>query len=373
MVTRRGIDGRVAALNKFISQSSNRCKLFYDILRKNKGFEWTSRHEAVLDDLKTYLTTPPLLSKPSQGEDLYVYLSTTDHALSVVLVKEHEGVQSPIYYVSKSLVDAEIRYTSLEKLVLALAMTFTKLRHYFESHQTYVLTNFPLRAVLSKPKLTGRMAKWAIQLSIYDIVYDTRTVIKSQALAEFVANFSLGLVLKSPQGDIIAFSICCDFKSTNNEAEYEVLNLGLTTSNDMKVLREGNVQADALAGLGAVFKGLNLNNIPVLHIMRHAVKRLAHEVDVLVLKPQDNNGDEVMDNWIQDYLADMVLRDAHEEECGNHTNGRNLSLKILPLGYYRPTLRQDALEYMKKYDACQRHAPVIHQPSEHLNMWLFMK
>ncbi|XP_074336896.1 uncharacterized protein LOC141674068 [Apium graveolens] len=73
----------------------------------------------------------------------------------------------------------------------------------------------------------------------------------------------------------------------------------------------------------------------------------------------------------------MVLRDAHEGECGNHTNGRNLSLKILRLGYYRPMLRQDTLDYTKKCDAYQRHAPIIHQPFENLNMsippWPFMK
>lgn len=105
--------------------------------------------------------TPPLLSKPKSGETLYVYLSVTDHAVSGVLVREEGGMQSPIYYVSKILLEPETRYTSLEKLVLALTMTSTKLRHYFESHKIYVMTNFPLRMVLSKPELTGRMAKWA--------------------------------------------------------------------------------------------------------------------------------------------------------------------------------------------------------------------
>lgn len=60
---------------------------------------------------------------------------------------------------SKSLVDAETRYTSLEKLVLALTMNSTKLRHYFKSREIHVMTNFPLRMVLSKPELTGKMAK----------------------------------------------------------------------------------------------------------------------------------------------------------------------------------------------------------------------
>ncbi|XP_074336054.1 uncharacterized protein LOC141673222 [Apium graveolens] len=369
------LTGRVAALNRFISRLSDRCKLFYDVLRKNKGFLWSDKHEAALNDLKSYLTTPPLLSKLIQGEDLFIYLSVTDHAVSGVLVKESEGVQSLVYYVSKSLVDAEIRYTSLEKLVLASTMTSTKLRNYFESHKKHVMTNFPLRNILSKPDLTGRMEKWAIHLSTYDIMYDARTTIKSQALDDFVADFSpiqmttakqefqqalsrvdtkpwtlyrdgasnlnetgLGLVLKSPQGDMIAQLICCDFKATNNEAEYEALIMGLTIAKDMKIKtvyvncdsllivnhvkgsyeakdpkmvaylniakrlknhfdnfsiqqipRENNVQADTLARLGAVSKGLDLNNIPVVHIMKLAMKRLVLESEIMALDQRDDN------------------------------------------------------------------------------------
>lgn len=73
----------------------------------------------------------------------------------------------------------------------------------------------------------------------------------------------------------------------------------------------------------------------------------------------------------------MVLRDVHAGDCGNHTNGRNLSMKILRMGYYWPTLKQDALEYVRKCDACQCHGPVIHHPSNYLYTsvpsWPFMK
>lgn len=97
------------------------------------------------------MTTPSLLAKPKPNKTLYVYLFVTDHAVSGVLVREEDGVQSPIYCLSKSLLEAETRYTSLENLVLALTMTSTKLRHYFETHKIHVITNVPLRMVLSKP------------------------------------------------------------------------------------------------------------------------------------------------------------------------------------------------------------------------------
>ncbi|XP_074359559.1 uncharacterized protein LOC141698683 [Apium graveolens] len=307
------------------------CKLFYDLLRKNKGFTWSEKHKALLRDLKTYLTTPPLLSKPLQNEDLDVYLSVTNHAVSGVLVKENGSTQSPVYYVSKILVEAETRYTSLEKLVLALAITSIKLQHYFESHKIHIMTKFPLRNVLSKPDLTGRMAKWAIRPITYDIEYDARTTIKSQALANFLADFSpsqmitaeaefqqivssadtklwtlytdgasnvngtgLGLVLKSPQG-------AKDPKMVTYLDITKRLIRFFNTFNIQQIPRENNAQADALADLGAVSKGLDLNNILTIHIMKPAMERLAHNEEVLFLDQHGNDIEKDVDDWIRVY------------------------------------------------------------------------
>ena len=264
------LTGRVAALTRFISRSSEKCKHFYDILKKNQKFEWTAQHEEALGSLKKYLSTAPLLMKTVDGEPLSLYLAVSGNAISAVLVKDHENQQHPVYYVSKSLLDAESRYSYLEKLILALIMASTKLRHYFETHTIHVKTNFPIKSVLRKPELSGRMAKWAVKLSAYDIYYDPRTAIKSQALADFVADFSndiiqeaelevqqleeskdpwilytdgasnvkgtiLGILLKSPQGDNIPLSIACEFQATNNEAEYEALIAGLQVAKDMGI------------------------------------------------------------------------------------------------------------------------------------------
>uniref|UniRef100_A0A1Y3BWV8 Reverse transcriptase/retrotransposon-derived protein RNase H-like domain-containing protein n=1 Tax=Helianthus annuus TaxID=4232 RepID=A0A1Y3BWV8_HELAN len=103
------LTGRIAALNRFISKSSEKCKEFYDILRKNKKFEWTEKHENALQALKEYMSSAPALSKPEKGDVLSLYLAVSSTAVSAVLVKDHEGTQYPIYYVSKSLLDAESR------------------------------------------------------------------------------------------------------------------------------------------------------------------------------------------------------------------------------------------------------------------------
>ena len=85
----------------------------------------------------------PMLTAPELGEDLFMYLSVSDHAVSVVLLRD-QGVQQPVYYINKILVDAETRYLPLEKLVLALIHATRKLSHYFQAHTVYILIEYPL-------------------------------------------------------------------------------------------------------------------------------------------------------------------------------------------------------------------------------------
>ncbi|KAL5787560.1 hypothetical protein ACOSP7_004509 [Xanthoceras sorbifolium] len=153
---------RLTALNHFISKSSEKCKPIFDTLRKNKSFDWSQTCEEVYQNIKQYLANPPLLSKPKEGETLLLYLVVSETAISAELVKDEESKQLPIYYISKTLLDAETRYTQLEKLALALVTAARKLRPYFQCHTISILTAFPLKNILNKPELSGRLVKWAV-------------------------------------------------------------------------------------------------------------------------------------------------------------------------------------------------------------------
>ena len=69
------------------------------------------------------------MSSPKVDEVLFAYLAVAPHAVSFVLIREDNGVQRPVYYVSKSLHEAEVRYLSLEKTILAVVHTTRKLPH----------------------------------------------------------------------------------------------------------------------------------------------------------------------------------------------------------------------------------------------------
>ena len=98
------------------------------------------------------MATPPILSKPEAGESLILYLATTEHVISSVLVREDGRQQKPVYYVIKRLLGPESRYPSMEKLALSLVHASRKLRPYFQAHAIRVYTDQPFRKVLAKPE-----------------------------------------------------------------------------------------------------------------------------------------------------------------------------------------------------------------------------
>ncbi|KAL0386270.1 UNVERIFIED_CONTAM: hypothetical protein Sradi_3021300 [Sesamum radiatum] len=181
------LTGRIAALSRFISMFAEKSLPFFKILKKAKTFEWGTPCQHAFEELKAYLAKLPLLVKPSPGETLYLYLSAAPQAVSSVLIREKDEKQLPIYYVSKVLNGAEERYTSIEKMTLALVVTARRLRPYFLSHPVEVKTNTPLKQTLGKPNTSERLVKWAVELSEYDISYLPGTTIKAQALADFVS------------------------------------------------------------------------------------------------------------------------------------------------------------------------------------------
>ena len=146
--------------------------------------------------LKEHLGRPPLLSKPIEGENFYLYLAVYEEAVSDTLVIEEEKVQCPIYFVSKRLLDAEIRYPELEKLALALMVTSRKLRSYFHAYLIEVLPNYPLCQVLQKSEASSRLLKWAIKLGQFEVNFCPQTVIEGQALADLIAEFTYSNIVE---------------------------------------------------------------------------------------------------------------------------------------------------------------------------------
>ena len=120
------LTGRITALSRFVSRASDQCQPFFQVLKK--AFQWDTKCEEAFSALKTYLSSPPILVSPVEGELLTLYLAVSDFSTSAVLARDKERVQHPVYYCSRALIRAEERYPRMEKLVLALVTAARKRR-----------------------------------------------------------------------------------------------------------------------------------------------------------------------------------------------------------------------------------------------------
>ena len=169
------LTSRLVALGRFISQFTDRLKPFFAILKGANRAGWNEECDQASIAIKQYLVKPPVLASLGAGKTLFVYLSVSDVTVSAALFKENEdGRQRPVFFVSKSLADAETRYNHLEEVVLALRVATKKLCPYFQAHPIVVLTNLSLLSTIHKPDLFGRMVHWAVELSEYGIQYKPR-------------------------------------------------------------------------------------------------------------------------------------------------------------------------------------------------------
>jgi len=165
------------------------------------------------------------------------------------LIQEFEGKERVIYYLSRRLVDAETKYSAIEKLCLCLYFSCIKLRHYLLSAKcTAICKDDVVRYMLSMLIMSGRIGKWILALSEFDLRYESAKAVKGQIMADFVTQHrgvvnaleivpwtlffdgstcdrevGIGIVLVSPRGRKYEFSMPIVATSTNNQAEYQAL------------------------------------------------------------------------------------------------------------------------------------------------------
>nr|GEU37233.1 retrovirus-related Pol polyprotein from transposon TNT 1-94 [Tanacetum cinerariifolium] len=315
----QSLSGKLAALNRFISRSAEKSLPFFktlkNITKENKDdYRWTEDAELAFQELKKTILNLPSLITPIPKEMLYVYFSTSQEV----------------------------------KLALALRHVSRRLRRYFEARLIKVITDQPIKQILSKAKSFWRLARYSIKLGAHNISYEPCNVIKGQVLVDFINEVPVGgealvprctpyivdhqtdckeewvlytdgvsstkgveagLVLISPTKTKYTYALRLNFISTNNPSEYEVL----------------------LAGL-----------------------RIAEKIK-----------------------ANYVIREIHMGACSMHLKAKSVVAKVIRPWYYWPTMHWDTREETRKCDSCQTHSPVPKLPktlmTSFMAPWLFFQ
>jgi ribonuclease HI len=257
------LTGRLAALNKFISKSTERSLPFLKALRGAKDFAWGLEQAAAFASLKQHLSDLAILTSPNPSLPLLLYIAASPYAVNAALVQEQdrEGTtqQCPVYYISEVLTTSKCNMTELEKISYEVVMASHKLRHYFEAFKVRVTSDRGLGELFKNLEASVRITKWAAELSGYHITFEPRTSIKSQVLADFIVDWTgltrqqeeppevwtihcdgawchagagAAAIITSPTGikhryaARLSFALESD-RCTNNIAEYEAVILGL--------------------------------------------------------------------------------------------------------------------------------------------------
>nr|GEV60076.1 hypothetical protein [Tanacetum cinerariifolium] len=344
--------GKLATLNRFLSRPAKKSLPFFetlkDITKKNKhDYRWTKKAEGAFQELKKMALNRPALTKPLPKETLFVYLAASQEA----------------------------------KMALALRHVSKRLRRYFEAYHITVITDQPIKHVLSKADTSGRLASYSVELVAYNITYEPRSAFKGQILADFInevpvgsdamvprqtqytidhekdrkkewvlytdgaasaKGFDAGLVLISPTKTEYTYALRLNFESTNNQVEYEAFLAGLRIS---------KIMGDVLSKLASV-------------AFNHLTKEILVEtLDVPSMDVEEINVvvEEEGETWMtyhplfrEEYgqkirmrHANYVIREIHMSTCSMHLKARSVVAKAIRQGYYWPTMHRDAKEKIR--------------------------
>ncbi|CAN6581722.1 unnamed protein product [Malus baccata var. baccata] len=410
--------GKINFLRRFIANLAGKIQPLTPLLRlKDKeNFEWGPTHQQAFDNIKAYLTSPPVLMPPQRGKPLKLYISASERSIGSLLAQNNEGgKEQAVYYLSRILTEVETRYSPVERLCLALYFT-----------------------------ATGRIGKWILALSEFSFQYVPQMAVKGQAIADFLAEHQepqseeinipgslekaagAGIVIINPQGVYHYYSFLLDYQeNTNNRAEYEALIIGLEILMDLEateveifgdselVINQLNGDGSNLAAneMAQLASGIQMQerkygvDVEIQTRNLPSILDRGFSLDVMVLETEvedwrtpimphlkDPSSPTSKKNrqqatkyvlWTKNLLRKTpdglllkclgqeesmrVMAEVHEGICGAHQAGTKMRWLLRRYGYFWPDMVKDCKSYARGCEECQRHGPLQHVPSVPLN------
>ncbi|GJX79936.1 reverse transcriptase domain-containing protein [Tanacetum coccineum] len=422
------LNGKLASLNWFLAKSAEKSLPFFKTLKKctrKSDFHWTTEAEEAFKQMKQLIAELPMLVAPMEKEELIIYLAAARETVSAVLMTEREAKQMPIYFVSRALRGPEVNYTSMEKLVLALVHASKRLKRYFQTHPIIVITDQLIQQILAD-FIVERLEEESPDTLMGEEEELPEPWILFTDGSSCTDGSGAGLILTNPKGIEFTYALRFRFDATNNEAEYESLIAGLKFTEQMGVKNlQVNVDSRLVANevngtyvaketdmvrylemvktLTTSFKAFSIKQVPrsenkkadaLSKIASTSFAYVSKQVLVEELKEKSISAVEVLavveeegDTWmtlIFKYLMDGTLPvevkkaiEVKHKSWRMHAGTRFIVVKAFWIGYYWPTMHEDARKLIRASQDCQVHKPVPRSPQQKLSpstsLWPFYK
>ncbi|RVW68632.1 Retrovirus-related Pol polyprotein from transposon 17.6 [Vitis vinifera] len=402
----RGFLGRLQYISRFIARLTDICEPIFRLLRKNQPTVWNDDCQIAFEKIKEYVLSPPVLVPPMPGRPLLLYLSVSDMALGCMLAQlDDSKKERAIYYLSKRILEYEMRYVMIERMCLALVWATRRLWHYMTEYSVCLISQLdPLRYLFDRPALTGRLMRWLVLLTEFDIQYVSQKCIKGSIVADHLASLPIseGRPVDDdfPDEEFIAMTSLSDrHPATNNIVEYEACILGLETAlelgiRQMEVFGDSNLVlrytrlpraqnqfVDALATLASfvdipidvVIRPLLIESRSSIYPDaatakdRRALRQLATRFVICGETLYRRSADGMFLLCLDRTSADRAMREVHAGVCGPHMGGHMLARKIMRTGYFWLTMETNCCQFVQKCPECQIHGDLIHAPPSELH------
>jgi ribonuclease HI len=232
-------------------------------IKKDQKFVWGDEQQKAFDEIKEYMKEPPVLVPPQLNKPFKLYVAADTQTIGSALIQEFEGKERVVAYLSQKLLDPETRYSAAEKLCLCVYYSCTKFQHYLLNAECVVYSKFDvIKHMLSMPILNGRIGKWILALSKFELKFESTKAVKGQIFADFITKHrdpsinlleitpwallfdgsscgkggGVGILLISTRGEMFEFAIPIQPTVMNNQAEYEALLRGLQYLKEAKAI-----------------------------------------------------------------------------------------------------------------------------------------
>ncbi|XP_074282818.1 uncharacterized protein LOC141607366 [Silene latifolia] len=251
-------------------------------MKKDAPFQWDEKCKHAFDSIKKYLASALVLGAPIPGKPLILYIATEERSLGAMCAQEIEDrKERALYYLSRTFVGAELNYSPIEKICLALVFAIQKLRHYMQAHTIHVVSKviqsikgqviadfFAVHTVPTEWELSDELP--GEEIFYVDILPPWQMYFDGDARRD---GAGAGVVFISPQNHVIPYSFTLTQFCSNNVAEYKALILGLQMELEIGV-RDMDIYGDSQLVISQVLDEYEVRKEDLIPYHRQALQLL---------------------------------------------------------------------------------------------------